>query len=372
MMQIKKMTALLAATLCIFSLAATACGGNDNTDSSSSSAENGGSSSASSESESESGKTWQLENDFVKIGNYSNIAAPVTAVTDEDVDKFIQQVLEANADTAVIVDRDVVEAGDVANIDYEGTMDGVTFEGGSARATDLHIGSNTFIAGFEEGIIGMKVGETKVLHLTFPEDYYEDKAGKAVDFSVTVNAIQTFIVPELSDGFVQNVSTQSKTVEEFQKEIHEYLTSNAKQNRDQQIVRTLMSDITYVNVPQERIDVCTEELTRYYKYVAETNSLTLDEYLTQNYGFTEKEFPDQIADIVTENVKRDLVVEAIAEAENITVTDQEMEKQIQEMVDANQFESKDEVLNYYTDRWIKSDILYNSVMEFVCNSAVEA
>ena len=130
---------------------------------------------------------------YVTLGEYKgmNITIPKTEVTDEDVDSYIDYLLSANESYVDITDRDVAQNGDVANIDYEGKKDGVAFDGGTAQGYDLNLGSGVFIDGFEDGVVGMKVGETKDLTLTFPDNYAnEDLAGAEVVFTVTLNSIK--------------------------------------------------------------------------------------------------------------------------------------------------------------------------------------
>ncbi|MDF2486627.1 MAG: trigger factor, partial [Herbinix sp.] len=160
--------------------------------------------------------------DFIKLGQYKGIEVTVTKleVTDANVDTAIQEDLTAHTTNEEITDRTDVQNGDIANIDYEGLKDGVAFEGGTATATDLTIGSNQFIPGFEEKLIGTKVGDKVEIELTFPEDYSNspELAGQDVVFKVTVNAIKKEVVPELNLEYVQ-ANTDYDTVDAYREGI---------------------------------------------------------------------------------------------------------------------------------------------------------
>ena len=164
----------------------------------------------------------ELKNEFVSISQYKGVEIEkqeVKEITDEAVDEEINRRLEAKATSVDVTDR-AVEKGDTANINYVGKKDGVAFDGGSADNHPLEIGSGAFIPGFEDGIIGHKIGETFDLPLKFPEGYKNaDLAGKDVIFTVTINSIQAKSIPALDDAFVASVSETSKTVDEYKKEV---------------------------------------------------------------------------------------------------------------------------------------------------------
>lgn len=173
----------------------------------------------------------------VKLGKYKGIDLLLDKfeVKDEDVDMEIQYLLSAHKTYEEVNDRAVI-LGDIANIDYEGKKDGVAFEGGSAKAYDLEIGSNSFIPGFEDAIIGMKIGETKDINLTFPKHYHsEDLAGKDVVFTVKLNAIKIAKEAVLDDAWVKDYTNgENKTVDELKASIKSHMQENVEKQMRQQ------------------------------------------------------------------------------------------------------------------------------------------
>jgi len=173
--------------------------------------------------------------DYVKLGDYKNIVVEYTksfAVTDEEVEEQIKSILQTNTTFENITNRDTAKEGDYVNIDYQGKIGGQAFQGGTATGADIQIGSGTFIPGFEDQLVGAKVGTTFDINVKFPENYKTtDLAGKDAVFTITLNAIRKKVTPELTDEYVQKVSTQSKTVKEYKAEIKKSM----QQSRDSEV-----------------------------------------------------------------------------------------------------------------------------------------
>lgn len=258
-------------------------------------------------------------NDYVEVGTYTDI--PVSEaqpeVTDEYVESYIQYVLSSNQTTEEVTDRTDVESGDVVNIDYTGRKDGVEFDGGSATGYDLTIGSNSFIDGFEDGLIGHKVGETVDLNLTFPEDYSnKDLAGQAVVFTVKINKISKRVTPELDDAFVasQNIAGVT-TVEQYRNYVKNQLMQNAQQTYDQdvqsQIVDYLLDNSTFTKDPP------TEMVSRYFDRYQEV----LTQY-AQQYGLDLDTYASLAGVASTEESSTDSTEASEAAADASTETDE--------------------------------------------------
>ena len=200
--------------------------------------------------------------DYVTLGEYKGLEVLQSKqeVTQQDVDNFIHYTLEGYSELQPITDRDVVENGDTANIDYEGKKDGVAFDGGTAQGQDLVIGSGTFIPGFEEGLVGVKVGETVDLDLTFPEEYHsEELAGQKVVFTVTVNSISRHVDPELTDEFVAGLGIEGiSTVAEFQEYAKQGLEDQALEdfnyNVKMQVLTLVMNNAQIQEPPAELVE----------------------------------------------------------------------------------------------------------------------
>lgn len=213
-----------------------------------------------------------MDNGTVTLGEYKGIEVtkdPVE-VTDDEVDQAVQSDLSAQAKDAE-VDR-AIQNGDVVNIDYVGTKDGVAFDGGTAQGYDLNIGSGQFIEGFEEGLVGAKKGDKVSLNLTFPEAYQNaDLAGKAVVFDVTVNSVKEKQVPELNDAFVQE-NTSFKTVDEYKDDKMQTLLKDKNDQAEQKVksdIYTAILNASKVEPKQEAIDANFNNMAQAYKDAAE-------------------------------------------------------------------------------------------------------
>ena len=206
--------------------------------------------------------------DYVELGEYKGLTVEVspTTVTDEEVLKQIRA--NAGSDILEEVTEGTVEEGDTANIDYEGKLDGEAFDGGTAKDTDLEIGSGTFIPGFEDGLIGVKIGDTVDLPLTFPENYTEELAGKDVVFTVTVNSVKR--MPELTDDLVNQITDGEYTdVDSYKESVRKDLEDAKVASRPSEINNSLLTQIaatsTIKEYPQELVDYAANNMKNYYK-----------------------------------------------------------------------------------------------------------
>lgn len=308
-------------------VALTACGGN---------AGNSKSSNVSSASKSavsstkDSVKTATLEfnpSDYIeKLGDYKGLEYKKvnTEVTDAEVDEKVKSFLSNHPEK--ITDR-AIKKGDTANIDYVGKKDGVAFEGGTANGTDLAIGSGSFIAGFEEGLIGKKPGETVDLNLTFPKDYHsEELKGKEVVFTVTINYIVGDVSKELTDEIVK-ANTEFKTVAEYRadvkKKLEESKKEEAKDSIQRELIDTIVTNSAINSVPKEAEEKFDNQIKDYWNRLATANGIELKDFIVNQLKTTEEEFDKEIRNQAIMSAKRLAVIRAIAEAEKITVSEDE-------------------------------------------------
>lgn len=308
-------------------VALTACGGN---------AGNSKSSNASSASKSavsstkDNVKTATLEfnpSDYIeKLGDYKGLeyAKVNTEVTDAEVDEKVKSFLSNHPEK--ITDR-AIKKGDTANIDYVGKKDGVAFEGGTANGTNLAIGSGSFIAGFEEGLIGKKPGETVDLNLTFPKDYHsEELKGKEVVFTVTINYIVGDVSKELTDEIVK-ANTDFKTVAEYRadvkKKLEESKKEEAKDSIQRELIDAIVTNSAINSVPKEAEEKFDNQIKDYWNRLATANGIELKDFIVNQLKTTEEEFDKEIRNQAIMSAKRLAVIRAIAEAEKITVSEDE-------------------------------------------------
>lgn len=265
----------------------------------------------------------------VKLGQYKDfdIEELSTEVTDEDVEERIKKEAEANARLVPIKRK--AKKGDVATIDFEGFVDGEAFEGGKAEGYDLELGSNTFIPGFEKGLMGCKTGEEHDVEVTFPEDYPGELAGKDAVFKVKVHEVKTKELPEIDDEFAQDVS-EYDTLDEYK----EYLKEEIKKEKEEAAVNH-KADETYkriienleVELPQEMIDQEAERLIQDFEHRLSHQNFSIDQYLEAT-GSTREEMLDNFKPQAEMNIKQSLAVEEIAKAENFDVTQEEIDEEL--------------------------------------------
>lgn len=314
----------------------------------------------------------------VKLGDYMGleIALGSYEVTDEDVKSNIESMLPsypAYEDT----DKTTVEEGDIANIDYEGLKDGVAFEGGTAQGTNLEIGSDSFIDGFEDGLIGKKVGEKVALELTFPENYgSEELAGQAVVFNVTVNKIvkkvdMTF--DTMTDAYVaSNFTSQGyNNVEEMKKGVREQLESNNEITKESDTQNELLKQLhttCKIEVPRELLDTRIKEYKERVQANVEASSMTMEDYYTQMQT-TEDDFNVQVEQMVQESLENQLLLEAIAKKEKISADDGGYEDYVKSVVTDYGFENEEALINQYGEDYVKNAYVSDKTMELLINNA---
>ena len=303
----------------------------------------------------------------VALAEYKGVKVNVipAEVTDEEVENRIQSVLSQNQEE-VEVDR-AAEDGDVVNIDYTGYQDGEEFVGGSAEGEDLTLGSGSMIDGFEEGIVGLKKGDTKELTLTFPEDYREQAlAGQEVVFDITVNSVKEKRDPELTDEFVQSISDY-QTVDEYRDGIRQEMLEQKQESVSLQIQQSVL---------QQVIDNSTFDLSR--NAISRRYNTEIDNYQTQaemygmrlsqmaaSYGMDEGSFKEYVYASVEENAKSQLVLNTIAAQEGIAVTDEAR----QELADMNG-QTVEEGVEAYGQESFDQMALNRQVMKFLEENAV--
>lgn len=247
--------------------------------------------------------------------------------------------LDAQAETKEVTDR-AVQSGDVANIDYVGKIDGKEFEGGSAKGYDLTIGSGNFIEGFEDSIIGHKIGETFDWNGKFPDNYGNTKyAGKDVVFTITVNGITERKVPELDDKIVEKLSENAKTVEEYKAEVKKQMEDAAQQEYEDtlasEVWNKVLENAEVKKASDEEQKKMEELLKKLYEAEANQYGMELEDYVKAQ-GMTLKDFNEQVIKASAEqNIKAKLVTEAIAEKENISLSDETYEEHLKQLTQSS-------------------------------------
>ena len=292
-------------------------------------------------------------------------------VTDEDVEHELGHMQEHNSRLISVEDRPV-EKGDIANINFEGFVDGVAFEGGKAENHDLEIGSNTFIPGFEDQIIGMKIDEEKDIQVKFPDEYFsKDLAGKDATFKVKVNEIKKKELPTLDDEFAKDVS-EFDTLKELKESIKE---KQQKQNDErakyetQDAVMKAVCENVKVDIPSGMIETETENMLKDMEQRLAYQGLKLDQYL-QMMGKTREEMQKEYEPQAIEAIKSRLAIEAVIKAEKIEVADIDVDEKIKEMAKNYGRENDEEFLkNENVRNYIKQGLESEKALEFLVENA---
>ena len=308
----------------------------------------------------------------VKLGKYKGIELKKVEYTvkDEDINHELGHMQERNSRIVTVEDKPV-EKGNIAVIDFEGFVDEKAFEGGKAEGYELEIGSNTFIPGFEDQIVGMKAGEEKDVKVKFPDEYFsKDLAGKDATFKVKVNEIKKKELPELDDDFAKDVS-EFDTLKELKASIKEKLEKENEEKvkfETQDAAVKNVCDNTEIDIPSGMIDSEIDNMVNDMKSRLQYQGLTLDNYLKM-VGKTEQEFRKDYEEQAKEAVKSRLVIEAIVKAEKIEADDKDITAKIEEMAKNYGREAKDLEENEALKNYIKGSLETEKAIEFVVKNA---
>ena len=308
-----------------------------------------------------------------ELGKYKGIEIKKIEynVTDEDINHELTHMQEHNARMISIEDRPV-EKGDIAVIDFEGFVDGVAFEGGKAENHELEIGSNTFIPGFEDQIIGMKIEEEKDIKVKFPDEYFsKDLAGKDATFKVKVNEIKKKELPELDDEFAKDVS-EFDTLEELKKSIKDKMEKDNKQKEkyetEDAVIKAVCENVK-VDIPSGMIETETENMLKDVETRLSYQGLKLDQYL-QMIGKTREDMLKEYEPQAIESIKSRLMLEAVIKAEKIEATEDEIEAKMKEMAKNYGKENDEEFMkNENVANYIKEGIKAEKAVEFLVKNA---
>ena len=270
----------------------------------------------------------------VKLGSYKGITfeKKVYNVTDEDVNADIARLQERNSRMVEVTDRPVAD-GDTVIIDYSGSVDGVKFEGGTAEKQTLVIGSNTFIPGFEDQVIGMNIGEDRDINVKFPDEYHaEELKGKDAVFAIKLHEIKKKELPELTDDFIKE-AVGVETVDAYKADVKARLekqnADRAERELEDEMVKKI-TETTEVEIPDALIERQITNMVQEMEYRLQYQGLRLEDYL-KYMGKTMEEYREGFADQAKDIVKSQLVIEQIIEDEKIEATDEDVEKRVEEM-----------------------------------------
>ena len=304
----------------------------------------------------------------VTLGEYKGLKAekPEVKVTAADVDERLKTLADRNT-RLVSVDREA-KSGDTAVIDFEGFLNGKPFEGGKGENHNLELGSGSFVPGFEDQVIGMKAGEEKDINITFPENYHEDLAGKAVVFKVKVHEVKEKEVPEMDDEFAKDVS-EFDTLKELKADLKKKITEERQKDADRAFEENLMNQVAE-NITADIPDVMVENQARQYldNFKAQISRQFPYEEYKKMTGMDDEKLLADAREPALRQVKMDLAVAAIIKAENIEASDEDVEAEYKKM--AEQFGMDvDMVKKYLVKEQVQDQLLSQKAVAVVVDSA---
>ena len=312
----------------------------------------------------------------VTLGDYKGIEVEkkTAEVTDEELQAEIDKVRESNSRMITIEDR-AVEDGDITTIDFEGFVDGEPFEGGKGEDYPLTIGSHSFIDNFEEQLIGKKIGEETEVNVTFPEQYQaEELQGKPAVFKVTVKEIKVKELPEVDDDFAQDVS-EFDTVGEYKEDLKKKLLENKeaalKREKEEDVVGKIIENAT-MEIPDPMVDTQVRQMVQEFAQRIQSQGLSLQQYM-QFTGMTPESLTAELKPQALKRIQSRLVLEAVAAAENIETSDEDLEKELEKMAEMYQMEADKlkELVGEEEKKQISLDLAVQKAVELVVDAAVE-
>lgn len=313
----------------------------------------------------------------VKLGEYKGLKVDKvsTRVMQKEVDEEIEKERERNARTVEVTDR-AVQDKDIVTLDFEGFVDGVAFEGGKGENYPLTIGSGAFIPGFEEQLIGAEIDKETEVKVTFPEEYQaKELAGKEAVFKCTVHEIKAKELPELDDEFASEVSEEAETLEDYKAEvkakIKERKENEGKEKKENQAVEQAVANAE-IDLPAPMVDLQAKQMEDDFARRIMQQGMSVEQYF-QFTGLNEEKMMEELKPQAEKRIRTRLVLEAIVAAENIEVSDERLDEELQKMADSYQMEVEKlkEFMGENEKKQMKEDIAVQDAVTLITESAVE-
>ena len=313
----------------------------------------------------------------VKLGEYKGLKVDKvsTRVMQKEVDEEIEKERERNARTVEVTDR-AVQDKDIVTLDFEGFVDGVAFEGGKGENYPLTIGSGAFIPGFEEQLIGAEIDKETEVKVTFPEEYQaKELAGKEAVFKCTVHEIKAKELPELDDEFASEVSEEAETLEDYKAEVKaktkERKENEGKEKKENQAVEQAVANAE-IDLPAPMVDLQAKQMADDFARRIMQQGMSVEQYF-QFTGLNEEKMMEELKPQAEKRIRTRLVLEAIVAAENIEVSDERLDEELQKMADSYQMEVEKlkEFMGENEKKQMKEDIAVQDAVTLITEAAVE-
>jgi trigger factor len=315
----------------------------------------------------------------VELGEYKGLEVEEqdTTVTDEDVDAELTKLQERHAELVVVEDG-TIENGDTVVFDFEGFVDGEAFEGGQAENYSLEIGSGQFIPGFEEQMVGLKAGEEKDVEVTFPEEYHaENLAGKPATFKVKLHDIKRKELPALDDEFAKDANEEVETLEELKTQLKDKLTKDKEHQAEHAVRDTLVekaAENATIDIPEAMVNTEVDRMLQEFEQRLQAQGMNLELYF-QFSGQDEAAMREQFKTDAEKRVRVNLTLEAIANAENLEASDEDVDKEVEKMAEMYQ-RSAEEIKNIFAAQGglesLKGDLKIQKAVEFLVDNSKKA
>jgi len=313
----------------------------------------------------------------VVLGEYKGIQVDKTPVEvlDAEIEAEITKEREANARTITVDDR-AVQKGDIISLDFDGYVDGKAFEGGKSEDYELTIGSGAFIPGFEEQLVGAEIGKDLEVNVTFPEEYHaKELAGKAAVFKCRVNSAKVKELPEVDDEFAQEVS-EFDTLDAYKEDIKAKLLKDkeedARRVKEDAVIEKIIEG-AQMEIPDAMVEFQSEQMMEDFAQRMQAQGLSLQQYF-QFSGMTAEKYKEQMKPRALKNIQSRLVLEAVAKAENIEATEEDLDAEMTRMAEMYKMEvdKVKELISDYQREEMKKDIAIQKAVDLVTEAAVEA
>lgn len=320
--------------------------------------------------------------EYVKLGKYKGVTVTLTTsseITDADVKKYIEDVRTQHSRSVEITDRGAKD-GDELVIDYEGTLDGVAFEGGTATGVTLTLGAGGWIDGFEEGMVGMQVGEVKTIDATFPNPYKnnEDLAGKTVQFKITLHSITETVIPEYNDTFVRenfDYATMAEYEAYVRKTLAEQRQDEIAVEKQSATVAVAVDNAEVLQYPEGVVEDYMAQQIDYVRYYATMYGMSYEDFVSAALGMDAAAYEAEVRKSAEQSVKEELVIWAIAEAENFTISEERRAEELKSLLayyDYEDLASMCEAYGFsedYMNRTMTYSIYYVDVLDMLVENA---
>lgn len=309
----------------------------------------------------------------VKLGEYKGLEVPKvnTEVTDEDVEAELKELQKRHAEL-VVKENEPAEQGDTVVIDFEGFVDGEAFEGGKAENHSLELGSDSFIPGFEEQLVGVKAGDEKEVQVTFPEEYHaEELAGKQAVFKVKVHEVKQLVLPELDDDFAVDVDDEVETLDALKEKIKNRLKDEREHAAKHEVENAVLekaAENAEIDIPEVMIDNEVDRMVKEFDQRLQQQGLNLELY-SQFSGQDIDSLKETMREDAEKRVRVNLTLEAIVKAENIDVTEEEVEKELQNMAEMYNMpvEQIQQILG--STAGIKEELKFNKAVQLLVDNS---